>query len=119
MGADWRYCTDIWAGAVVCTIGVSGGCRSGDLRLVEIVEEVLFDSSRVRVVLVEEGLIDQVLADPLERVFSAVGVLLAGSRICERVKVMCRAYSTSQTSFRAFLTYGASFWLTNSRRPPW
>jgi hypothetical protein len=29
------------------------------------------------------------------------------------------AYSTSHTSFRAFLTYGASFWLTYSRRPPW
>jgi hypothetical protein len=56
-------------------IGVGGSgsrCSSGgSLRLVEIVEETLLDAGRVGVVLVEEGLIDEVLAEPLERVFGA------------------------------------------------
>ena len=38
-------------------------------RLVEIVEEALFDTGCVGVVLVEEGLVDEVLAEPLEGVF--------------------------------------------------
>jgi len=43
------------------------GCRRV-FRLVEVVEEMLFDTLLVRIVLVEEGLVDQVFADPLERV---------------------------------------------------
>jgi hypothetical protein len=42
-------------------------------RLVETVEEALFDAGCVRVVLVEEGLVDEVLAEPLEGVFCPLG----------------------------------------------
>ena len=51
----------------------NGRRRSRPLRLVEVIEESLFNAGRVWVVFVKERLIDQMLPNPLERVFCAVG----------------------------------------------
>jgi hypothetical protein len=53
-----------WRGA-----GRPSGVLAMLRRLVEIVVEALFDTGCVGVVLVEEGLVDEVLAEPLEGVF--------------------------------------------------
>jgi hypothetical protein len=44
----------------------------GTVGLVEVVEEALLDARGVRIVLVEQGLVDEVLAEPLEGVLCAV-----------------------------------------------
>jgi hypothetical protein len=49
------------------------GSSKGTVRLVEIVEEALLDARAVRIVLVEEGLVDEVLAEPLQGVLCPVG----------------------------------------------
>jgi hypothetical protein len=86
-------------------------CPSGVLvmlrRLVENVEEALFDTGCVGVVLVEEGLVDEMLAEPLKGVFrpflGEVSGIVGGERWGGAV-----AHSTSHTSLSAFLIYGAS-----------
>lgn len=59
-----------------CFCQRGAGCPSGALvmlrRLVKNVEEALFDTGCVGVVLVEEGLVDEVLAEPLKGVFRPV-----------------------------------------------
>ena len=83
----------------------TGRRRSSPLGLVEVVEEALFNAGRVWVVFVKERLVDQVLPNPLEGVFCAVG---EASATCFEMwagdeKWGGQAYSTSHTSFRAFL----------------
>lgn len=76
-------------------------------RLVKNVEEALFDTGCVGVVLVEEGLVDEVLAEPLKGVFrpfwERLVVIVGGERWGGTI-----AHSTSHTSLSAFLIYGAS-----------